>query len=152
MSLVMLTRLKYVSRFARPMTPADVRALVEAAQRRNAQLGVTGMLVAFGEVFMQVLEGPSDAVRGLFGRIVADARHRDVILIRSHRVERALFAGWSMRLLEIDAEVRREAAPLLELIDAASRGDGHYADLLREIDDMTWRTLGERVTTLRRAV
>jgi hypothetical protein len=149
---VMLTRLKYVSRFARPMTPADVHALVEAAQRRNAQLGVTGMLVAFGEVFMQVLEGPSDAVRALFGRIVVDPRHRDVILIRSHRVERGIFAGWSMRLLEVDPEVRKEAAPLLELIDVASRGDGHYADLLRDIDDMTWRTLGERVTTLRRAV
>lgn len=147
----MLTRLKYVSRFARPMSPADIRAIVEAAQRHNAEIGVTGMLLAFGEVFMQVLEGPTDAVRGLFGRIVADPRHRDVILIRSQRVERALFSGWSMRLLELDADARREAGPLLVLIDAAARGGGRDADLLRDIDDMTWRTLGERVVTLRRA-
>lgn len=145
----MLTRLKYVSRFARPMSPADVQAIVEAAQRHNATIGVTGMLLAFGEVFMQVIEGPTEAVRALFGRIVADPRHRDVILIRSQRVDRAIFAGWSMRLLELDAAARREAGPLLVLIDAASRGGGRDADLLREIDDMTWRTLGERVVTLR---
>ncbi|MBL8941908.1 MAG: BLUF domain-containing protein [Myxococcales bacterium] len=145
----MLTRLKYVSRFARPMSPADVQAIVEAAQRHNATIGVTGMLLAFGEVFMQVIEGPTEAVRALFGRIVADPRHRDVILIRSQRVDRAIFAGWSMRLLELDAAARREAGPLLVLIDAASRGGGRDADLLRDIDDMTWRTLGERVVTLR---
>ena len=145
----MLTRLKYVSRFARPMSPADVQAIVEAAQRHNATFGVTGMLLAFGEVFMQVIEGPTEAVRALFGRIVADPRHRDVILIRSQRVDRAIFAGWSMRLLELDAAARREAGPLLVLIDAASRGGGRDADLLRDIDDMTWRTLGERVVTLR---
>lgn len=147
----MLTRLKYVSRFAGPMTPADVRAIVEAAQRRNAELGVTGILLAFGEVFMQVLEGPTDAVRGLFGRIVIDPRHRDLVLIRNQRVDRPIFAGWSMRLLELDAAARREAAPLLVLIDAAARGGSRDADLLRDIDDMTWRTLGERVVTLRRA-
>lgn len=145
----MLTRLKYVSRFARPMSPADVQAIVEAAQRHNATIGVTGILLAFGEVFMQVIEGPTEAVRALFGRSVADPRHRDVILIRSQRVDRAIFAGWSMRLLELDAAARREAGPLLVLIDAASRGGGRDADLLREVDDMTWRTLGERVVTLR---
>lgn len=145
----MLTRLKYVSRFARPMSPTDVQAIVEAAQRHNATIGVTGILLAFGEVFMQVLEGPTEAVRALFGRIVVDPRHRDVILIRSQRVDQAIFAGWSMRLLEIDAAARREAGPLLVLIDAASRGGGRDAGLLRDIDDMTWRTLGERVVTLR---
>ncbi len=145
----MLTRVKYVSRFARPMTPADVRHIVEAAQRHNATIGVTGILLAFGGVFMQVLEGPTDTVQALFGRIVADPRHRDVVVIRSQPTTKHIFSGWSMRLLDLGDAARRDAAPLLVLIEAAARGNAHDTDLLRDIDDRIWRTLGERVMWVR---
>lgn len=147
----MLARLKYVSRFSRPLSSRDVESIVAVAQERNAPLGVTGVLLAYGEVFMQILEGPPEAVASTFARIERDPRHRDVVVLRRDEVARALFGGWSMRLLELDEAARREVRPLLGQIDSVTHGGADHSSNLHILDDMIWRTLGERGISIRRA-
>jgi blue light- and temperature-responsive anti-repressor len=93
----MLKRLKYLSRQAHPMTRAEIDEIVLASCARNAMVDVTGALVVTGNVFFQILEGPSDAVDVLFAKICADDRHTDVLCLdeQSQR-EGRLFPDWGM--------------------------------------------------------
>ncbi len=56
----------YVSSSTRAFSDADLVALLEQSQEKNARLDITGMLLYKDGNFMQVLEGPDDAVRQLF--------------------------------------------------------------------------------------
>lgn len=90
--------LLYTSTATRPMTEADLDALLEEAQARNEALGVTGWLTyVAGEdgepgTFTQYVEGPESVIRRLFygdaepgttaPSIHDDPRHRDVVVIQ----------------------------------------------------------------------
>jgi hypothetical protein len=45
-----------------PHTEADIEAIGEQSRANNKRLDLTGMLMAFGERFYQVLEGPAEVV------------------------------------------------------------------------------------------
>ncbi|HWR87695.1 MAG TPA: BLUF domain-containing protein [Acidiferrobacterales bacterium] len=49
-----------------------------------------------GSIFMQVLEGGRNAVNRLYGDIVRDERHRDVVLLRYCEVPERRFSNWTM--------------------------------------------------------
>lgn len=52
--------------------------LLETARRNNARFGITGMLLAVDDRFIQIIEGEADHVDELFLHIAGDARHRNV--------------------------------------------------------------------------
>jgi hypothetical protein len=95
-----LSRLVYYSRnrvAGGPEELADAIALILAASRKNnAEVGVTGALMFNAGCFAQVLEGPQDAVEGVFERIQQDERHGDVSLLAFEPVEKRAFENWSM--------------------------------------------------------
>jgi len=94
-----LHRMIYFSA-ASPETIARLKTLVDdiwaAAERRNRELGVTGALFACEGRFLQVLEGPKDAVRQIYGAISADPRHSGLTLIENRAVASRQFSDWSM--------------------------------------------------------
>ncbi len=51
------------------MTSADISSLVERSAANNKENDITELLIATGEVFFQILEGPDDR-----NRIVAKTR------------------------------------------------------------------------------
>ncbi len=113
----MLVRLTYASRATEPMPPDALAALVRHAATRNQAVGVTGLLCASGDVFLQVLEGGRGAVSTLYNRIAQDPRHRDVTLLRYDEVDERHFAGWSMGQVRMD---RLNPALLLKYSDRAT--------------------------------
>ena len=78
----------------------DVGAILTSAKRNNGMDGISGVLLFDGERFLQVLEGPADAVAAAFERIRGDARHTDVTVVTDQMVEERDFAYWSMELRE----------------------------------------------------
>lgn len=75
--------------------PEDGRILC-ASQSRNASLDLTGFLHRESDVFYQWLEGPVDAVRQVYGSIIADPRHRNIRTLSEIVLTRRNFASWSM--------------------------------------------------------
>ncbi len=73
-----------------PSEPAlVVGQIVGKARARNAESGITGLLVFDGWRFCQHLEGPASAVDALMGRIARDSRHSNVrVLFSGGRSER----------------------------------------------------------------
>ncbi|MEE7439747.1 BLUF domain-containing protein [Methylobacterium oryzae] len=86
--------LLYVSR--RMSSDAEVRNIVETSLARNAQLGVTGALVASRGRFAQILEGPRAAVDALMDSIRRDRRHAGVEVLVYDDIDRRRFADWTL--------------------------------------------------------
>jgi len=98
-----MKRMYYVSRFARPLSQADLAKLLDQAVRNNRRKNITGFLVCLGDSFFQVLEGPTPTVDRLYHeRIVPDPRHTDVICLKAeNRVQRRMFPEWSMKVFNL---------------------------------------------------
>ena len=71
--------------------------------RKNRELGVTGFLVEFEGIFLQVLEGEAEVVEPLYARIAADPRHRNVeLLLRETSAGQPNFGFWAMNFGPLD--------------------------------------------------
>ncbi len=116
-----MIRLKYVSRMSKPLTDAQVAEMTLKAASKNAGLGITGVLFTSGGLFVQVLEGPQEAVEKLFADIQADARHRDVILLETElNIAERLFPEWSMERLTVDPGAKDRLEPLRAIVATIS--------------------------------
>jgi hypothetical protein len=125
-------RITYVSRYAKAMSSEELESLGAAAEEKNRELGVSGVLMASGGLFYQVLEGPEEVVDELYATITADPRHTDLLLLRSEsQIQGRLFPDWSMRTLNLDAASHVRLLPLKALIKAAFEQQ-------RLIDNMVW--------------
>ena len=66
------------------------------ARRCNTRDDVTGALVCRHDIYLQLLEGPEDAVRATYARISQDDRHAGVKELLNHKIQSRLFASWAM--------------------------------------------------------
>jgi hypothetical protein len=92
----MLVRLLYASRAAQPLTHEAIESILAQSRSHNPPLGITGILCHSGGLFIQVLEGGREAVNKLYGEIVRDDRHKDVVLLHYEEIAERRFAGWTM--------------------------------------------------------
>ncbi len=67
------------------------------ARRCNMRDGITGTLIVRHDLFLQLLEGPAQAVDAAYERISRDDRHIDVRRLTRRDVSQRLFPDWAMR-------------------------------------------------------
>jgi len=79
-------------------TLADI---IDKATAVNTKLNITGLLILSGDQFLQVLEGPIDAVNDLYLKIAKDDRHKKVTLIDYEIMSTRYFKTWSMQLVDL---------------------------------------------------
>ncbi len=92
----------YVSRATVVFDRSSLVALAATAAAINRTQGIGGMLLSFGNHFLQVLEGPTDPVLRLTAKIAKDPRHDDMRVLHRESTDAVLFAQWSMAYLCID--------------------------------------------------
>ena len=68
-------QLGYASAATVEFSDDDLRELLAKSRSNNMAAGITGMLLYHEGSFLQVLEGPSEAVEHLYARIRRDKRH-----------------------------------------------------------------------------
>jgi hypothetical protein len=78
--------------------------ILRTSQKNNARDGLTGMLLYADGNFLQVLEGPPEAVEQTFARIELDPRHSHVIVMSDEPTTQRDFADWSMGLRRLGAQ------------------------------------------------
>jgi hypothetical protein len=74
----------------------NLAVILAESQRNNDRDGLTGALVAHRERYIQVLEGPGQALDSLLRRLAKDPRHRDIVILDRAPVSSRLFGQWSM--------------------------------------------------------
>ena len=91
-----LAQLIYISRpFG--IEARTLNGILLHARAKNALSGLTGALIVRADLYMQLLEGPREAVTATLARIVGDDRHLEVSLIHCGDANERLFPHWSMR-------------------------------------------------------
>lgn len=92
----MLHSLVYMSSAVERFDDDALEAVLSYARERNAGDGLTGLLVYRAGRFMQLLEGPYDAVMATYRRILEDDRHHDVSLLVEESIHTRRFPEWTM--------------------------------------------------------
>jgi len=109
-------RILYISTARAPLSETEMEVILATSRRNNRRADVTGCLVVGGRRFLQVLEGPREAVEQTFARISADHRHFAVVKLNDKPIEERSFARWAMGFERGgDASL---AAPLTEQVAA----------------------------------
>lgn len=96
-------RLTYVSTAHKAVSSIDLQDILEAAIRNNERDGVTGMLLYNGANFMQVLEGPEEAINTVYNRICSDKRHGHVVTVLRESGTRRSFDDNPMTLKTVES-------------------------------------------------
>jgi hypothetical protein len=92
----------YVSSAIVLFTDHDLQGLLEVSRRRNAESGLTGLLLYVNGNFIQLLEGEKEAVFATRDRIASDSRHRGMIVLLEDFSEKRDFPDWSMGFEALD--------------------------------------------------
>ena len=109
---------------------AVLAGILTGARRNNRRDDITGALICRHDLYLQLVEGPEDAIDALYARIVVDDRHTNVGLLVADTVGERLFPTWEMlddeapSLLWSPAEVAAgaiEASPPAEVLRAFAR-------------------------------
>ena len=92
-----LVRLVYRSRsLVAPEDKVTVKNIFEVSRRNNKLDHITGCLAQPDGHFVQVVEGRGAAIDNLMGRISADPRHEDIVILGRWFTPGRLFDGWAM--------------------------------------------------------
>lgn len=84
----------------------EIGRILSKSKRNNARQGIGGVLYYGDGYFFQVLEGPEEAVKGLYSKICEDQRHTQARILDEHAVSKRLYGDWSMRFIPKKSEVR----------------------------------------------
>ena len=113
-----MLQLAYISTSRQSVDQALLDDILATSRRNNERCGVTGLLVSGGKRFLQVLEGPDQAVLTTYARIQNDARHFAFVLLATKPVEERAFGDWSMAYHEGGAAAEGGLIALVEELTA----------------------------------
>ncbi|MDC7998633.1 BLUF domain-containing protein [Gilvibacter sediminis] len=94
----------YVSTAVSTITQNNVHDVFEGIVDNNLSLGITGVLLYSHGNFMQILEGPSDALKPLYDSIKRDPRHHHIIEIMNQPAEERMFENYLTGFTIVDSQ------------------------------------------------
>lgn len=139
-----MRRIHYISEFAESLSPDDVEEITRVSAANNARDGITGMLMASGQLFFQLIEGPDEAVDALYNRILGDRRHKNVMVLGDERGDlQRQCPDWAMRKADLSVEAAVRSEPLKVILEVAATQFRMLRDLVSTLERAMWRQLIE---------
>lgn len=95
----MLHQFAYISDQVQKFSEQDLKQLMVQARAKNKKMELTGLLLFDKGTFLQVLEGPADAIAEMTAIIQSDQRHESMdIIYTNDQLHEREFANWRMGL------------------------------------------------------
>jgi hypothetical protein len=116
----------YTSIATRLFSVEDLREVLDHAREANRRKGLSGMLIYSGGDFLQLLEGPEDAVVETYSKICLDERHESVRKVAQVPIKQRKFADWAMGFADT-SEIPPNFDGYVDLKTAFSELDETYA-------------------------
>jgi hypothetical protein len=91
----------YISLESRRLGRSDLLDILRVARTRNALAGITGVLMYYDGLFLQVIEGDEAPLDELLGKLRGDRRHRDLRVLLDERSDERHFPDWAMALIDL---------------------------------------------------
>lgn len=134
-----LLSLVYASTASIDFTRTDLQGLLQHSRISNEADSVTGMLLYRRGRFLQLLEGPNDAVRAKMAKIQRDPRHINVRTLLEEDVPARQFPEWTMgyatddALEQVEVPGYRTTFDDLDMIPDTGHDLGPMVSALREL-------------------
>ncbi|CAN5649116.1 hypothetical protein BH10BAC5_BH10BAC5_03390 [soil metagenome] len=90
-----LIQLIYTS-YPDKLTEKEINSILFKSRIRNAEKGITGVLLRIENLFLQILEGEEETVCDLFEKIKKDERHKHCIMFSKTPVKTRSFSNSAM--------------------------------------------------------
>jgi len=101
-----IVQLIYCSRAAHfkdsTLIKSDIQDILTLGQIYNFLHEITGALMTDGEMFAQVIEGPTFAVENLYSKIIKDKRHINIITLQRIPIHVRLFNYWPIAFIRVE--------------------------------------------------
>jgi hypothetical protein len=94
--------LVYASTATQPLRDDELTALLADCRANNARTHLSGMLAYRDGRFLQVVEGPTSAVRELMTTLATDPRHTGIRIMFDEPITERQFAEWTMAFERAD--------------------------------------------------
>jgi hypothetical protein len=134
-----LSSMVYRSQAASALTDYDIYQLVQAAQVKNAENSITGLMLYDEGRFYQWLEGPPEKVARLMGAISRDPRHTNIEILSDKPASTRQFGDWKMRLATSGARsihsLNNVVVPSIAALDDIRAHPDHARDVLAGFSD-----------------
>jgi hypothetical protein len=86
----------YSSIPTRALSDEELDELLYVARTANSEHDITGMLLCFKELYIQLIEGDESKIGQLYNNLRMDARHYQVQILREGKIDQRFFPEWSM--------------------------------------------------------
>lgn len=96
-----IRQIVYISAARGGLGAEDLQAIFRRSIENNPVSGITGLLLWRDLEFMQVIEGPSEAIENLYARILRDPRHTLVIKLLDQVLAEREFPDWAMQVVNV---------------------------------------------------
>lgn len=104
----MFKYISYVSQQSHSLTDSSLEKILSLSREKNEAAGITGMLILYEGLFIQLIEGPEEKINDLYNRIAADKRHNRILVLDEGFSETRNFADWSMAFEKLDHKKAEE--------------------------------------------
>jgi hypothetical protein len=124
------------------MSEDEIKELASQAAKNNAENDITGVLMAKGGVFFQIIEGPEENIDRLFTNILKDFRHEKIITLGIQIGDlRRLFPNWHMKEINLDTTTSERLQPVRAIIDAVHAQAAIIENLTEALAASAWAEL-----------
>lgn len=138
----MLKRIHYISSFVEDMSESEIVQLARQAAEKNAVHDITGVLMAKGGLFFQIIEGPAEKINQLFTDILNDPRHEKIITLGIQAGDlKRLFPNWHMKEINLDTSTSERLQPVKAIIDAVHAQSAIIENLTEALAASAWAEL-----------
>lgn len=111
----MIYHLLYISEKTNHFRDSDIEEILSISQSKNTQKQLTGILIANGNFFIQLLEGKRETVMSTLNTIKGDERHSRLRVLMEFSDQHRLFPNWSMGLID-NKEYHQDINELVPLL------------------------------------
>jgi hypothetical protein len=92
----MLAQIAYMSDRNSDCTQTEIKDILSSCKKNNPTLEITGVLLYSDSKFIQMVEGESKTIIGLYDKIKLDSRHHNVRMISYRSIKEKSFPSWHM--------------------------------------------------------
>ncbi|MEO0752067.1 MAG: BLUF domain-containing protein [Pseudomonadota bacterium] len=86
-----------------PDQPGLTQADQDLFREKNMHLGLTGLLVEYSGIYLQVIEGRRSEVSTLLNSMIRDTRHSRLTIVRAEQIDQRFFDKFEMNHIGEDA-------------------------------------------------
>ena len=138
----MIKRIHYIRSFAQNMSDDEIEVLASQAAKKNVENDITGVLMAQGGIFFQIIEGPEENIDDLFKNIMRDPRHEKVITLGVQVGDlKRLFPNWGMKEINLNTTTSERLQPVKAIIDAVHAQAAIIEKLTEALAASAWAEL-----------